>query len=264
MLGTEVPIKVMNFDWHGNMGNLTEEKAVEGFWAFMEEMLKSTGIASGSMIPTQATEASQHRQQGQQAAGPQRQAGGQAAASVGNGAAAAAAAAPTTPWGSGWRMQWQSQQKGVLRINCADSLDRTNAASCFGMLPALQEGLRLIGVQLDVGSTAPATAALLRSRQTTHSSHSSISGAQDLLPAGQDDLPPVSAGACLLQERKGGYSRRVGGVVEAEALACWPCWPGAPLMPGGGGCLRSHSQVSHIHPVFLSDYSSCVIVSHCG
>lgn len=29
-------------------------------------------------------------------------------------------------------MRWQSQQHGLERYNCADSLDRTNAASYFG------------------------------------------------------------------------------------------------------------------------------------
>ncbi len=28
-------------------------------------------------------------------------------------------------------MRWQAQQRGCLRFNCADSLDRTNAASYF-------------------------------------------------------------------------------------------------------------------------------------
>jgi hypothetical protein len=36
-----------------------------------------------------------------------------------------------TAWPGGWRMRWQAQQRGCLRFNCADSLDRTNAASYF-------------------------------------------------------------------------------------------------------------------------------------
>jgi len=39
-LGGEAPIRVVNFDWHGNMGRLTEEKAVEGFWSLMEPFVK--------------------------------------------------------------------------------------------------------------------------------------------------------------------------------------------------------------------------------
>ncbi len=36
-----------------------------------------------------------------------------------------------TAWPGGWRARWQAQQRGCLRFNCADSLDRTNAASYF-------------------------------------------------------------------------------------------------------------------------------------
>lgn len=37
-----------------------------------------------------------------------------------------------TAWDAKWRMRWHSQQHGLERYNCADSLDRTNAASYFG------------------------------------------------------------------------------------------------------------------------------------
>lgn len=36
-----------------------------------------------------------------------------------------------TRWPGGWRARWQAQQRGCVRFNCADSLDRTNAASYF-------------------------------------------------------------------------------------------------------------------------------------
>jgi hypothetical protein len=32
-------------------------------------------------------------------------------------------------------MAWAGRQGSLLRFNCADSLDRTNAATCFAMLP---------------------------------------------------------------------------------------------------------------------------------
>jgi hypothetical protein len=44
-LGGDAPIKVVNFDWHGNMGRLSEEKAVEGFWSLMEPFVKQVGCA---------------------------------------------------------------------------------------------------------------------------------------------------------------------------------------------------------------------------
>ena len=43
-LGGEAPIRVVNFDWHGNMGKLSEEKAVEGFWSLMEPFVKQARL----------------------------------------------------------------------------------------------------------------------------------------------------------------------------------------------------------------------------
>lgn len=40
------PAQVVNFDWHGNMGRLSEEKAVEGFWSLMEPFVKQVGAAA--------------------------------------------------------------------------------------------------------------------------------------------------------------------------------------------------------------------------
>ena len=36
-----------------------------------------------------------------------------------------------SPFDARWQARWQRRQQGVLRYNCADSLDRTNAASNF-------------------------------------------------------------------------------------------------------------------------------------
>ncbi|KAK9842777.1 hypothetical protein WJX74_002313 [Apatococcus lobatus] len=51
-----------------------------------------------------------------------------------------------TEWAGPWKMHWQSQQQGVLRFNCADSLDRTNAASYFAAIQVLVEQCRAIGL----------------------------------------------------------------------------------------------------------------------
>lgn len=76
------------------------------------------GLASGTMEPAA---------EGGQWAGEQQSAGGSGAGSAGEG--------PFTPWPPRWRMRWHRQQRGIVRFNCADSLDRTNAATCFAMLP---------------------------------------------------------------------------------------------------------------------------------
>lgn len=78
------------------------------------------GVASGTMEPAAAPAAEQAR-------------------SDSHGAPAAAADGPFTPWGPRWRMRWRQQQHGIVRFNCADSLDRTNAATCFAMLPVRRQ-----------------------------------------------------------------------------------------------------------------------------
>ena len=39
-----------------------------------------------------------------------------------------------TSAGRGWQAKWFRQQQGIVRYNCADSLDRTNVASFFGAI----------------------------------------------------------------------------------------------------------------------------------
>ena len=47
------------------------------------------------------------------------------------GRSAGASGLEDTPWAGGATVHWRQQQQGMLRFNCADSLDRTNAASYF-------------------------------------------------------------------------------------------------------------------------------------
>ncbi len=42
--------------------------------------------------------------------------------------------------GLGWQARWFRQQRGVVRFNCADSLDRTNVASFYGALQVGRQG----------------------------------------------------------------------------------------------------------------------------
>lgn len=141
MAGAGPPPRLLNFDWHGTMGSLTEERGIEAFWHFIEQPVKQAGLAVGFMERSGSDEKTN------------------AGAGAGDGAGEEGA---PTPWGKHWQMRWLQRQKGLLRYNCADSLDRTNAATCFAVLPALQEGLRLLGIPLDVTS-APAVAMLQRS-----------------------------------------------------------------------------------------------------
>ncbi|KAI5078715.1 hypothetical protein GOP47_0006386 [Adiantum capillus-veneris] len=57
----------------------------------------------------------------------------------------------TTSMGGGFTVS--STQKGVMRFNCADSLDRTNAASYFSALQVLVEQCRQLGLFLNSNRT---------------------------------------------------------------------------------------------------------------
>ena len=43
-----------------------------------------------------------------------------------------------TMWADSWIVDFQCQQHGIIRYNCADSLDRTNAASYFGAVQVIR------------------------------------------------------------------------------------------------------------------------------
>eukprot|EP00951_Prasinocladus_malaysianus_P003132 scaffold22234_cov27-Prasinocladus_malaysianus.AAC.1 len=53
-----------------------------------------------------------------------------------------------TEWPGGWQIRWKRQQYGVLRFNCADSLDRTNVASYFSAVMSLVEQTKSVGVSI--------------------------------------------------------------------------------------------------------------------
>ena len=59
-----------------------------------------------------------------------------------------AAGPSSTPWPGGWAVQWSQQQSGVLRFNCADSLDRTNVASYFAATESLVEQVKVCGLSI--------------------------------------------------------------------------------------------------------------------
>jgi hypothetical protein len=156
--------RLLIFDWHGTMGKLGEERGIEAFWEFIKQPVQQAGLALGEMIEAQQSPCS------------------------GNGGADIDAAKSevqstvekhqdVTPWGSRWRMKWLRRQRGLLRFNCADSLDRTNAATCFGSLPVLQEGLRLLGIPLDITSRSAEAALLSRSPLRSRIGASASSGA---------------------------------------------------------------------------------------
>ncbi|KAK2075637.1 hypothetical protein QBZ16_001745 [Prototheca wickerhamii] len=146
------PIRVVNFDWHGNVGRLGEEKGIEGFWSFMEPFLKETGFSAGVI------QEAGKQEEGVAEGRSERVVNGDgvkattadpdAASERSDANSADPAPAPLTWWPPAATVRWESRQRGILRYNCADSLDRTNAATCFGSLPVLQEMLRAIDVDI--------------------------------------------------------------------------------------------------------------------
>lgn len=93
----DLDIRMLNFDWHGNVKSMGEADAVEGFWSSTHCCAKETSYQVGEM------------------------AGG---------------SVPTT----------KQMQKGMMRFNCADSLDRTNLASFFFCIQVLVEQCKALGL----------------------------------------------------------------------------------------------------------------------
>ncbi|KAH7615657.1 hypothetical protein Ndes2526B_g09598 [Nannochloris sp. 'desiccata'] len=137
------PPSLKKFDWHGVMAMLNEEQGIEAFWTFIEHSVKDTGLALGVMEP-RTNNLTRHNDSNHSS---EFDSGGGSYKNTCE--ATNDSSEDISPWGERWQMRWIQRQRGLLRFNCADSLDRTNAATCFAMLPALQEGLRLLGINLE-------------------------------------------------------------------------------------------------------------------
>ena len=93
-------VRVLNFDWHGNIKALGEVAAVEGLWTQLHAACVASGLSVGS-------DSSSGKEPGR----------------------------VVTTW-----------QHGLLRYNCADSLDRTNLASFFGAVQLVMEQATVLGL----------------------------------------------------------------------------------------------------------------------
>ncbi|BDA46239.1 probable phosphoinositide phosphatase SAC9 [Coccomyxa sp. Obi] len=128
------PLRVINFDWHGMVKDLREKGAVEGLWALLETIVSQSDISVGTLEPAETPA------QGERDAAKRVESGAEASTSA------------TSPWGDEWKTRWSSRQCGVVRYNCADSLDRTNAASYFGAVQVLSEQCRRLGIDIEASS----------------------------------------------------------------------------------------------------------------
>jgi hypothetical protein len=130
-------VQIRNFDWHASLKDFKEAGTVEALWQVLQPFVPGCGMASGSISQSAARE----HQNGATISKAQHcaecilcvQSGYPigAAAVRSHCCAGASAGLAETPWAGGATVQWRQQQQGVLRYNCADSLDRTNAASYF-------------------------------------------------------------------------------------------------------------------------------------
>lgn len=111
-------IILINYDWHASTKLKGEQLTIEGLWKHLKAPTQAIGISEGDYLPS--------RQRLNDCRGEV----------ICNDDFVGA-------------FCLRSHQNGVIRFNCADSLDRTNAASYFGALQVFVEQCRRLGVSLD-------------------------------------------------------------------------------------------------------------------
>eukprot|EP00898_Chlorokybus_atmophyticus_P001755 jgi/Chlat1/2580/Chrsp178S02444 len=136
-------LQLQNFDWHANVKLVGEVKTVEGLWALLRNAFFDTDLTAGSFSSESLDDPV-----------------------VGIPAEAC---------------QISKRQHGVVRYNCADSLDRTNAASFFGAVQVLAEQCRRLGISVD--TSAAATAVLLSPQGRAILTPSAVTSREPPLPA---------------------------------------------------------------------------------
>ncbi|KAI9082350.1 hypothetical protein K1719_035773 [Acacia pycnantha] len=111
-------VHLINYDWHASMKLNGEQLTIEGLWKLLKAPTVSIGFSEGDYLPS--------RQRIDDCRGEV----------IYNDSFDGAFCLRT-------------HQNGVIRFNCADSLDRTNAASFFGCLQVFMEQCRRLGILLD-------------------------------------------------------------------------------------------------------------------
>ncbi|THG23694.1 hypothetical protein TEA_008791 [Camellia sinensis var. sinensis] len=111
-------VLLINYDWHASTKLKGEQQTIEGLWRLLKAPTVSIGICEGDYLPS--------RQRIKDCRGE-------------------------IIFNDNFEGAFclRSHQSGVIRFNCADSLDRTNAASYFGSLQVFVEQCRRLGISLD-------------------------------------------------------------------------------------------------------------------
>lgn len=109
---------LINYDWHASIKLKGEQQTIEGLWKLLKVPTVSIGISEGDYLPS--------RQRMKDCRGE---------------------IIYNDDYDGAFCLR--THQNGVIRFNCADSLDRTNAASYFGSLQVFVEQCRRLGISLD-------------------------------------------------------------------------------------------------------------------
>ena len=113
-----------NFDWHTNVKMKGEQETIEDLWKHLKTPTMSIRFREGIYLPSL-----------------------QQLAQVKGGSII-----ENDDINGGFHLT--GLQNGVIRFNCADSLDRTNAASYFGCLQVFAEQCRHLGICIDRDATS--------------------------------------------------------------------------------------------------------------
>ncbi|KAJ1271552.1 hypothetical protein BS78_06G135800 [Paspalum vaginatum] len=112
-------IQLINYDWHATVKLKGQQQTVEGLWRHLKAPTMAIGFSEGNYYDV--------RQQLKECKG---------------------SIICNDDVNGGFCME--SFQNGVIRFNCADSLDRTNAASYFGSLQVFVEQCSRLNISLDI------------------------------------------------------------------------------------------------------------------
>ncbi|KAF9593505.1 hypothetical protein IFM89_023998 [Coptis chinensis] len=115
-------VHLINYDWHASIKLKGEQQTIEEMWKLLKGPTVTIGICEGDYLPSRLR---------------LNDCKGEIICMDGIEGA----------------FCLRSHQNGVIRFNCADSLDRTNAASYFGSLQVFVEQCRRLGVSLDTDLT---------------------------------------------------------------------------------------------------------------
>lgn len=111
-------VHLKNYDWHASVKLKGEQQTIEGLWKLLKAPTISIGICEGDYLLS--------RQRIKDCKGE---------------------IILCNDYEGAYCLR--THQNGVIRFNCADSLDRTNAASFFGSLQVFVEQCRRLGISLD-------------------------------------------------------------------------------------------------------------------